>query len=114
MLLGALGAHGLADVLTDRSLSSWDTAVRYHLIHALALFLTGMLSGRPDAGRWLGFAGCAFALGLLFFSGSLYLLALGGPGFLGPLTPLGGISFVAGWIALAVGAGRTQDAPEAP
>jgi uncharacterized membrane protein YgdD (TMEM256/DUF423 family) len=86
--LGAFGAHALKDTLAANGMTStWQTAVLYHLIHAVALLaFTGW--------TWVG--RCWIA-GILLFSGSLYALALGGPKFLGPITPLGGAAFLAGW-----------------
>jgi len=101
-MLGAFGAHAAADVLTTESLATWQTAVHYHLIHVLALLLTGVVAER-NASRSITIAGIAFGLGVFLFSGSLYLLAFDGPGWLGPVTPLGGAAFVMGWLALALG-----------
>jgi len=111
VMLGAFGAHALKSRLADTALQTWQTAVSYQLVHALALLVVGMMirqalpaGGAPD--RLLGFAGLAFAVGVVFFSGSLYVLALGGPRWLGPVTPIGGLAFIAGWIVLAVSALR--------
>jgi uncharacterized membrane protein YgdD (TMEM256/DUF423 family) len=97
--LGAFGAHGLRARLDARALDLWETAVRYHLIHAVALLALAL---SPHAAQ-LRTAGWLFAAGVALFSGSLYLLALGaGPrAVLGPLTPLGGLAFLAGWLWLA-------------
>ena len=97
--LGAFGAHGLRARLDARALEIWETAVRYHLIHAVALLALAL---SPHAAQ-LRSAGWLFAAGIAAFSGSLYLLALGiGPrALLGPVTPLGGLAFVAGWLLLA-------------
>lgn len=96
--LGAFGAHALKARLETDSLATWSTAVEYHLVHALALLalaLFGSATGRP-----VGLPAAAFTAGIVLFSGSLYLLALGGPRWLGPITPLGGACFIGGWIAL--------------
>ena len=93
--LGAFGAHGLEQQFPGADTQVWDTAVLYHLVHALALLALG-----TTAARGLRVTAWAFALGILLFSGSLYALALGAPGWLGPVTPLGGLAFVAGWLAL--------------
>ena len=99
--LGAFGAHALKTRLADTGTTEvWRTAVTYHLVHAIALFalangVLGANAGLPRAVRLL------WSLGILCFSGSLYLLALGGPLWLGPITPLGGIFFIAGWICAA-------------
>ena len=106
VLLGAFGAHAAAAILTPDSLATWDTAVQYHLVHVLALLITGVLSGlaRDGAGRRaLLIAGWAFQVGIILFCGSLYVLAFAGPAWLGPVTPLGGVAFIVGWLALAVG-----------
>lgn len=103
VVLGAFGAHALGDVLAPDALSTWQTAVQYQLIHAVALVLTAVLRERRNSPA-LTVAGWSLALGVVLFSGSLYLLVLGGPRFLGPVTPVGGVSFVIGWAALAFGA----------
>lgn len=90
--LGAFGAHALKDTLaTHGTTATWQTAVLYHLLHAVAL------AAGPTA-PWV--ARCWIA-GVLLFSGSLYWLALGGPKFLGPVTPLGGLALLFGWALLA-------------
>ena len=99
--LGAFAAHGLRDVLDPTHLQTFQTGVRYEMIHALALLATGLLM-RSSAHRLLRFAGYAFLLGILFFSGSLYWLAFDGPDWLGPITPLGGLSYLSGWALLAI------------
>lgn len=100
--LGAFGAHGLQARLGDaldgaKRLSWWQTAAHYHLLHALALGLVALLIARVPSVR---FAGYAFGVGTLLFCGSLYVMALGGPRWLGAITPLGGLGFLAGWAAL--------------
>lgn len=105
VMLGAFGAHALRARLGS-GLSTWDTAVTYHLIHAVALLAVAvLLRSATDAGL-LRAAGWSMAFGVLLFSGSLYLLALDGPRWLGPITPLGGLGFIVGWILLAVYAVR--------
>ena len=95
-------------MLSARGAEIWDTAVQYHLIHALALAFAGTLQNRSE-GTAPVVAAWGFALGVLLFSGSLYLLALGGPSFFGPITPLGGVAFIVGWLALAASAvGRSE------
>ncbi|HEX7816696.1 MAG TPA: DUF423 domain-containing protein [Dyella sp.] len=95
--MGAFGAHALRDVLDAKGMELWHTAVQYHFWHTLALGLAAFLSGRPA--RW---AAGLFGLGIVLFSGSLYALALGAPRWTGAITPLGGVAFIAGWIALAL------------
>lgn len=96
VLLGAFGAHALRNVLDPAQRELWRTAVDYHAWHALALVLAVGL-GR---GRARSVAVTAFALGIVLFSGSLYALALGAPRGVGIITPVGGVAFVVGWIAL--------------
>ena len=98
VVLGAFGAHGLEARLTPDRLDIWTTAVDYHLLHAVAL-LALALYARATGAKIRGPA-TGFTLGILLFSGSLYALALGGPRLLGPVTPLGGLCFIAGWLAL--------------
>ena len=94
--LGAFGAHGLRDVVTEpRLLEVWETGARYHLVHALALAAVAAHPRPHRATGWL------FVVGILLFSGSLYLMTLTGARWLGAVTPLGGVSFIAGWAALA-------------
>lgn len=108
--LGAFGAHGLKTRLGSAGQDVWETAVFYHLIHAVAVVaVAGWLRwGGASAAAAVNVAGWSFLLGILLFSGSLYLLALGGPRFLGPITPIGGVAFIVGWLSLlwaAVGSG---------
>ncbi len=99
VVLGAFGAHALRETLAANGTASvWQTAVLYHLVHAVALLaLAGWTAGWPKA-RWIGWCWIA---GVILFSGSLYWLALGGPKLLGPVTPLGGLAFLLGWLLLA-------------
>ena len=104
--LGAFGAHALKAFLAGRgSTATWETAVFYQLVEAVALFALALhadASGTPMS-AW---AMRLWMLGPVLFSGSLYGLAVGGPGWLGPITPLGGLALIAGWLALAVAAFR--------
>ncbi|MGN6518374.1 MAG: DUF423 domain-containing protein [Dokdonella sp.] len=103
--LGAFGAHALRGVLDAAALATWRTAVEYQFWHALALLACGMLAHQQE-GRSLRIATFAFATGTVLFCASLYLLALGAPRWLGAITPLGGVAFIVGWIALAMEARR--------
>lgn len=103
--LGAFAAHGLKGRLTADYLAVFQTGTQYQLIHALALFGVGLLAlQRP--GRLLNCAGALFALGIVLFSGSLYLLTLSGVSALGMVTPFGGVAFLAGWLCLGLAAWR--------
>jgi uncharacterized membrane protein YgdD (TMEM256/DUF423 family) len=106
--LGAFGAHGLASRMSDlpdgaQRLDWWKTAALYHLLHALALALTAGLLGDSRAGK---IACAAFTAGIVLFSGSLYTMTLTGIRVLGAVTPLGGLSLMVGWAALAIAAYR--------
>lgn len=99
--LGAFGAHGLRARLGPDLLAVWKTGVEYQFYHAFALLAVGLLL-RQASGALLQWAGWSFALGVILFSGSLYLLALTGIRSLGAITPLGGLFFLAGWLCLLV------------
>ena len=96
--LGAFGAHGLQTKLSAEQLESWDTAVRYHLIHGVALLALTLYGAQ--SGQSIQLSGWLFSLGILLFSGSIYLLVLTGQRWLGPVTPLGGLCLIAGWLSL--------------
>lgn len=94
--LGAFGAHALEGRVADpHLLEVWQTASRYHLLHALALLAVAAHPRPPSASGWL------FLAGIALFSGSLYLMTLTGARWLGAITPLGGVCFIAGWLWLA-------------
>ncbi len=93
--LGAFAAHGLKARLTPEMLTVFETGVRYHVYHALALLALGAARG-PDKAGW------CFIAGIVVFSGSLYVLALTGEKRLGMITPLGGLLFLAGWVIFAL------------
>ncbi|MFN7915141.1 MAG: DUF423 domain-containing protein [Vicinamibacterales bacterium] len=101
--LGAFGAHGLKTRVSPDMLAIFETGVRYQMYHALALLLVGLMMNRME-GRAMLVAGWSFTAGILIFSGSLYALALSGVTILGAITPIGGVAFLAGWIALAIAA----------
>lgn len=100
--LGAFGAHALkAQLHAAGSESTWDTAVQYHLIHAVALLVLAFWArSAPALASSVSTSGWLFVVGIVLFSGSLYGLALGGPRWLGPVTPLGGLAFIVGWLWL--------------
>ena len=97
VMFGAFGAHGLRGSLPERMFEAYQTAVYYQFFHALALLAVALLILKYGRGRALTVAASGFFGGILLFSGSLYLLALGAPQWLGPVTPLGGISYMVGW-----------------
>lgn len=98
--LGAFGAHALESKLaTNGMLGVWQTAVTYQMLHAIAVFAVAITPQHtsPQIIRWLRRSAWCWLSGILLFSGSLYGLALGGPRLLGPITPIGGLLFLAGW-----------------
>ena len=97
--LGAFGAHALRQRLTAEMLAVFDVGVRYHVYHALALFAVAWVADRSP-GSLAQASGWAFALGIVVFSGSLYLLSVTGLRWLGAITPIGGTAFLAGWVLL--------------
>ena len=102
--LGAFGAHALRGRLDEYARGVFETAVQYHFYHALALALVGVLLLSQPATALLKSSGWLFLIGIAVFSGSLYLLAITGIKWLGAVTPLGGLAFIAGWGCLAAAA----------
>src|SRR3954467_13559176 len=105
VILGAFGAHALKEKIAADQLPIFETGVRYQMYHALALLLVGLLYDK-FGGSTLNYSAYAFIIGILFFSGSVYLLSLRtllgieSWKFLGPITPLGGLSLITGWVLL--------------
>ncbi len=98
VMAGAFGAHGLRGVVDARGLEVFQTAVTYQIYHSLALILVAILPVAGLSRRLLGIAAGFFVAGILLFSGSLYLLVLTDLRWIGPVTPVGGIGFMVGWI----------------
>ena len=105
--LGAFGAHALRERLEARALEIFETAVRYQMYHALALLGVAWLSTRL-AGPLTGWAGWLMVAGTVVFSGSLYLLVLTGPRWLGAITPIGGVLLIAGWLLVVLALVRSS------
>ncbi len=105
VLLGAFGAHSLKERLTPDMLAAFETGVRYHLVHGLAVMAVALA-----AARWpttlITSAGWLFVAGIVIFSGSLYVYSITGMRWLGAITPVGGLCFTVGWLVLALGAMR--------
>lgn len=114
--LGAYGAHGLDKLIVSRGyeadlqqrLAWFETGVRYHMYHALGLVLIGILARSAGQSTMLGISCITFLAGILLFSGSLYAMAIVSENFrwLGAIVPLGGLSYIVGWVVLAVAAWR--------
>jgi uncharacterized membrane protein YgdD (TMEM256/DUF423 family) len=104
--LGAFGAHGLKEILArNETAAIWEKAAFYHFIHAVMLFI---LAARTPLPRLSWFS---FLIGILIFSGSLYLLAVTNARWLGAITPFGGVSFMIGWVCLMLSAGKRETGP---
>lgn len=98
---GAFGAHGLRGAVTPERLATFETAVHYQMVHALGLLAVGLLCAQGIGGRRVAWAGALLLAGTAVFSGSLYALVLTDTPWLGAVTPLGGVAFIAGWLVLA-------------
>ena len=101
VVIGAFGAHSLKNHLTEEMLQIYKTGVEYHFYHALGLLMIGVLSISMPS-EYLKWSAILLAAGIILFSGSLYALAITGIKGLGAITPFGGLSFIAGWIMLAI------------
>ena len=102
---GAFGAHALKARLSEQMLANFETGTRYLLVHAVALLVVGVLAGRKN-GDDLLVVGWAFSVGMLIFTGSLWVMALTGQRWLGAITPVGGTALIIGWLALALAAAK--------
>jgi uncharacterized membrane protein YgdD (TMEM256/DUF423 family) len=98
---GAFGAHGLKGRLDEHAMGVFQTAVQYHFYHSLALLAVGVIAVSQPETALLRSSGYLFLVGILVFSGSLYMLSMTGLRWLGAVTPLGGLAFIAGWGCLA-------------
>lgn len=111
VMTGAFGAHGLKTMVSPDQLQVWHTAVEYNFYHAFALLFLSLMINTNS--RWATASYYLFTFGIIFFSGSLYLLACRdilrlNAAFLGPITPFGGLLFIGGWASLAVAASRSK------
>jgi uncharacterized membrane protein YgdD (TMEM256/DUF423 family) len=114
-LLGAFGAHGLKSMIDAAQIATFETGVRYQFYHALALLLVGILADKHPT-KMMQWVGWLFTAGIVFFSGSIYLLStrtilgIENTAILGPITPLGGTLFLAGWLILFLEASKWKKA----
>ena len=105
--IGAFGAHGLEPVLEAYNrVDTFETAVKYHFYHTFSIFLVGILVAVGNSHKLLSASAWCFFAGILIFCGSLYILSVTNITWLGAITPLGGLAFIAGWVLLGVGVGR--------
>ncbi|BBI32314.1 DUF423 domain-containing protein [Cohnella abietis] len=104
VVLGAFGAHMLEDRLSADAMDVFDTAVQYHMFHAVGILLIALLMDRVPSQKLAIWAARLLLIGIIIFSGSLYALAFSGLKILGAITPIGGVAFIAGWICMAISA----------
>lgn len=105
--IGAFGAHGLKEILAETGRAeTFETGVKYHFYHGLALFLIGILAIIKPEWKKLSLAAILMVVGIIVFSGSLYVLSLTGITWLGAITPLGGLAFIGGWILVFFAASK--------
>ena len=102
VMLGAFGAHGLKARLSMDMLAVYQTGVHYHLFHALGLLVVGLVATQISDSAYLRWSGWLMLLGIVLFSGSLYVLSISGLRWLGAITPFGGVSFIAAWVLFVI------------
>ncbi len=110
VVIGAFGAHGLDAIMSDEMAEVFETGVRYHFYHALAIIAIAAGSTALWSSKFCLWACRAWTLGIIVFSGTLYALALTGISWLGAITPIGGAAMIAGWVLLAIAAGTRRNA----
>ncbi|WP_372638068.1 DUF423 domain-containing protein [Fodinibius sp.] len=102
VILGAFGAHGLKKVLSEEMLTIFETGVTYHFYHAIGLLVIGVVARYMPDSALLSWSGWLMLAGIIVFSGSLYLLSASGVRWLGAVTPVGGLCFIASWVVFTV------------
>lgn len=107
VITGAFGAHILESIISEKVFITYQKAVRYQMYHSIALIIVTLLSSQTST-KALNIAGWSFLIGILTFSGSLYLLVFTGASWLGAITPIGGVAFVIGWISLGFSGFRNK------
>ncbi len=100
--LGAFGAHALEQKVTERFLKIYQTGVQYHMYHAMGLIFVGLIAGKLSSLNIIHTAGWFMLVGIVLFSGSLYVLSLTGITKFGMITPIGGLAFIIGWVLVIV------------
>lgn len=102
--LGAFGAHGLANKLEPKYLDIWKTGVTYQMFHALGILAVAILIGKAASSSLFSWSGWLMLIGIILFSGSLYVLSVTQINIIGFITPFGGVAFLAAWILMMIGA----------
>lgn len=106
--IGAFGAHIIQDMVTAERFAVYQTGVQYHFYHAIGLMMIGLAAMHMAQNKLLKWSGYSMILGIIIFPGSLYLLTITDTGWLGAITPIGGVAFIAGWILFALAVIRQQ------
>ncbi|PSL45895.1 uncharacterized membrane protein YgdD (TMEM256/DUF423 family) [Salsuginibacillus halophilus] len=101
--IGAFGAHGLEGRISERMIENYQTGVQYHMFHAAGILAVGFAALYMGGSALFAWAGGVMMFGIIFFAGSLYTMALTGQTWLGAVTPIGGVAFIAGWILFVIG-----------
>jgi uncharacterized membrane protein YgdD (TMEM256/DUF423 family) len=100
--IGAFGAHGLSGKVTEKMIDNWQTGAHYHIVHAIAIIIIALTIAKFGNSSLLTASAWFILVGIVFFSGSLYVMVLTNVKILGAITPIGGVAFIAGWIIYAV------------
>lgn len=100
--IGAFGAHMLKESIGADAIAVYETGVQYHMIHAIGLLIIGLTAGQLGPSTKLKWAARLLFIGIIVFSGSLYVLSISGIKILGAITPIGGVAFIVGWLLLAI------------
>ncbi|WP_409252302.1 DUF423 domain-containing protein [Bacillus sp. SCS-153A] len=106
--MGAFGAHALEGKISQKYIDIWNTGVLYQMFHSIGILIIGVLAGNIAASSMLNWSGWLMLIGIVLFSGSLYILSLTGIKVLGAITPLGGLSFLIAWVLLIITALKTM------
>lgn len=106
--LGAFGAHALRRRISAENIAIFQTGVQYQMYHSLAILAVALIRYWSTPSSWMTYAAWCFIIGIILFSGSLYLLSTTGKKVFGPITPLGGLAFLAGWVFLAIGSANVM------
>ncbi|WP_456273002.1 DUF423 domain-containing protein [Bacillus sp. AK031] len=106
--LGAFGAHALEGKISQKYIDTWNTGVLYQMFHSIGILIVGVLAGNIAASSLLNWSGWLMLIGIILFSGSLYILSLSGIKVLGAITPLGGVAFLIAWVLLIITAVKSM------
>ncbi|RIW29127.1 DUF423 domain-containing protein [Bacillus salacetis] len=106
--LGAFGAHALEGKISQKYIDTWNTGVLYQMFHSIGILIIGVLAGNIAASSLLNWSGWLMLIGIVLFSGSLYVLSLSGVKVLGAITPLGGVAFLIAWVLLIITAVKSM------